>query len=446
VGWPANNAAAVDPRSDLARFYPASVLETGYDILFFWVARMVMMGLEFTDKSPFHTIYMHGLVRDAQGQKMSKTTGNVIDPIETIDKYGCDALRYSLVTGSTPGQDIPLSMERVESNRNFANKLWNAGKYLQNTLSTLTPAELGDLVVKKSMTKADMESLPLAERYIVSRCHDLVSKVTEALEAYAFGDAGRQIYEFLWDEFADWYIEISKTRMKDPEGALKARRVLVYVWDRCMRLLHPFMPFLTETLWQLTPHEGESIMMSDWPQMQSEAALPVDAEAVSTFGSIQSLVRSVRNARAEYNVEPAKKIAAYIVSSSPDMMAALRAERAAISLLGRIDDAGLQLVAPGEVPSSLGQTVHLIVQDGLEVFLPMSALVDAAKELARLGKQAEKLKKDILGLETRLTSPGFADKAPESVISEVKANIADKKDQLLAVERGVQAIKETLPV
>jgi len=439
VGWPAKDGI-LDPKSDLARFYPASVLETGYDILFFWVARMVMMGLEFTDKSPFHTIYMHGLVRDGQGQKMSKTTGNVIDPIETIDKFGCDALRYSLVTGSTPGQDVPLSMERIESNRNFANKLWNAGKYLQNTLSGLSASDREQLVVTKSMTQAEIQSLPLAERYIVSRCHELVAKVTEALEAYSFGDAGRQIYEFLWDEFADWYIEISKTRMKDPEGAHKARVVLVYVWDRCMRLLHPFMPFLTEALWQLAPHQGPSIMVSDWPQTQGEV-LPMDARAVATFSSIQGLVRSVRNARAEYNVEPGKKIAAYVVSS-PEMQAVLEAERAAISLLGRIDDSGLKLVTTGSLPTSLGQTVHLVVEDGLEVFLPMSDLVDAAKELARLGKQAEKLKKDIAGLEARLSSPGFADKAPESVISEVKGNIAEKREQLVAVERGMQTIKD----
>jgi valyl-tRNA synthetase len=424
----------------LARFYPASVLETGYDILFFWVARMVMLGLEFTDKAPFHTIYMHGLVRDGQGQKMSKTTGNVIDPLETIDKFGCDALRYSLVTGSTPGQDIPLSMERIESNRNFANKLWNAGKYLQNTLVSLSAEDRLALAVTAPMTQAEMDGLPLAERYIVSRCHELVDKVTTALEEYSFGDAGRQIYEFLWDEYADWYIEISKTRMRDNEAAANsARRVLVYVWDRCMRLLHPFMPFLTEALWQLAPHRGESIMVADWPQRKGEV-LPMDAQAVAMFGSIQALVRSVRNARAEYNVEPGKKIAAFVVSSSASLATVLDAERAAISLLGRVDDAGLVIVAPGELPASLGQTVHLIVEDGLEVFLPMSALVDAAKELARLGKQAEKLKKDIDGLEARLASQGFADKAPESVINEVKGNIAAKREELAAVEKGMVGI------
>ena len=439
MGWPEEKGAAADPKGDLARFYPASVLETGYDILFFWVARMVMLGLEFTDKSPFHTIYMHGLVRDAQGQKMSKTTGNVIDPLETIDKFGCDALRYSLVTGSTPGQDIPLSMERIESNRNFANKLWNAGKYLQNTLSTLSPEERQALAVTGPMSRADLDALPLAERYIVSRCHELVMKVTQALEDYDFGDAGRQIYEFLWDEYADWYIEISKTRMKNERGALQARKVLVYVWDRCMRLLHPFMPFLTEALWQLSPHVGDSIMTSHWPQEELEV-LPVDEAAVAKFGSMQALVRAVRNARAEYNVEPAKKIAAYIVGSA-DMRVLLQAERAAISLLGRIDDAQLQIVSADLLPAAMGQTVHLIVEDGLEVFLPMAALVDSAKELLRLGKQADKLKKDIDGLESRLVSKGFADKAPESVVNEVKGTIAEKREQLVLVDKAMAAIQ-----
>jgi len=293
------------------------------------------------------------------------------------------------------------------------------------------------------MSPVELASLPLAERYIVSRCHELVTKVTQALEDYSFGDAGRQIYEFLWDEYADWYIEISKTRMKDPKSAQQARKVLVYVWDRCMRLLHPFMPFLTEALWQLSPHIGDSIMMSSWPQEEAEV-LPLDAAAVATFGSMQALVRSVRNARAEYNVEPAKKIAAYITTGSTDMQVLLQAERAAISLLGRIDDAQLQVVGPGSLEKmpEMGQTVHLVVEDGLEVFLPMAALVDSAKELLRLGKQADKLRKDIDGLESRLVSKGFADKAPEAVIAEVKGTIADKREQLSAVEKGMAAIHQ----
>jgi len=442
VGWPNESSTGqLDSSSDLARFYPASVLETGYDILFFWVARMVMLGLEFTDQTPFHTIYMHGLVRDAQGQKMSKTTGNVIDPLETIDKFGCDALRYSLVTGSTPGQDIPLSMERIESNRNFANKLWNAGKYLQNTLSTLSPSDKQALAVQAPMSMAEVGELQLAERYIVSRCHDLVNTVTAALEGYNFGDAGRQIYEFLWDEYADWYIEISKTRMKDPVTALQARRVLVYVWDRCMRLLHPFMPFLTEALWQLAPHKGDSIMTSSWPLLEdSSSANVIDAEAVASFGSIQALVRSVRNARAEYNVEPGKKIAAVIVISDYAMLKHVEAERVAIAMLARIDEPLLEIRSSSSQPVVDPQSVQLIIQDGLEVFLPMSTLIDVGKELARLGKQAEKLKKDIEVLENRLNSKGFADKAPAEMVNQVKANVDEKKDQLATVEKSMEAL------
>ena len=209
---------------------------------------MVMMGIEFTGKAPFHTIYMHGLVRDGQGRKMSKTTGNVIDPIDTIDKFGCDALRYSLVTGSTPGQDIPLSMEKVEANRNFVNKLWNVGKYLANSQSKLSEAERASLAVVAHISSDEMKSFSLAERFIVSRCHKTIIDTTDLLEKYQFGEAGRIIYEFLWDEFADYYVEASKTRMQDEKSAQIALRVLVYCWDQSLKLLHPFMPFITEVL------------------------------------------------------------------------------------------------------------------------------------------------------------------------------------------------------
>lgn len=443
LDWP--RADVNDPTSDLARFYPASVLETGYDILFFWVARMVMMGLELTDKSPFEIIYLHGLVRDGKGAKMSKTTGNVIDPLETIDQYGCDALRYSLVTGCTPGQDIPLSMERVESNRNFANKLWNAGKYLQMNLASLSDEERNALRVTGEMDAESISKLPLAERYIVSRCHELVMTVTESLESYSFGDAGKQIQEFLWDEYADWYIEVSKTR--DGEDAAASKRVLVYVFDRCMRLLHPFMPFLTETLWQLAPHEGESLMTAPWPM--DDQKLSVDKEAIASFGSIQSLVRTVRNARAEYNVEAGKKIAAVVVAPSTSMKSKIEAEAASVALLGRIDAPQLKVVMfddPSFSTTDLGKAVHLIVEDeaqdestkAMEAYLPLASLVDAEKEKKRLTKQAEKLRKDIAGLEGRLASKGFAEKAPPHILAEVQGNVAEKKQQLSAVEKGIE--------
>lgn len=237
VGWPQEN------HPDFSRFYPATVMETGYDILFFWVARMVMMGLEFTDKVPFETIYLHGLVRDASGQKMSKTKGNVIDPIDTIDEHGCDALRFALLSGSSPGQDIPLSMDKIESSRNFVNKLWNVGKFVQNSLSPLTEEEkltFADLTAEFS-TEEKLARLPLADRFIVSKAHRLLAESTRALEEFDFSEGARKTYEFVWDEFADWFVETSKTHMRRPELAPSARMTLVYVWELSLRLLHPFM-------------------------------------------------------------------------------------------------------------------------------------------------------------------------------------------------------------
>lgn len=296
------------------------------------------------------------------------------------------------------------------------------------------------------MTAAELATLPAAERYIVSRCHGLVAEVTTALEAYSFGDAGRQIYEFLWDEYADWYIEVSKTRMRgtdDPAKAVASRRVLVYVWDTCLRLLHPFMPFLTEALWQQVPHHGQSIMMVDWPQTDGAAALATDTNAEGGFKSFQALIRAVRNTRAEYNVEPGKKIAAIVrvggsnSPSAPILEELLRTEVAAMSMLARLDEAALVVQGASYDASVLGQTVHLVVEEGLEAFLPMTDMIDYDKERSRLGKQAEKLRKDIGGLESRLSSKGFADKAPAEVVAEVRAKLAEQKEQLGAVELGI---------
>jgi len=402
VGWPQQT-------SDFARFYPASVLETGYDILFFWVARMVMLGLELTGEVPFHTIYMHGLVRDGQGQKMSKTKGNVVDPIETIEKYGTDALRLSLVTGVTPGQDVPLSMEKVESNRNFANKLWNTARFIVMGLEGLSGEEKAALAVSRPMTAVEMESLPLAERWITSRCHSLVNSVTAQLNDNDFGPAGQSIYAFLWDEYADWYIEISKKRIGSDDAATQAqaRRTLVYVLDSCLRLLHPFMPFITEELWQRLPHDGPSLMVASWPQ-RDDALLPTDEGAVRDFESLQALVRSVRNARSEYRVEPGKLIAATVVA--PEGVArVLQPEAEAIASLARIAPALLEWASPADAQPEVG-VVRLVVDEAVEAYLPLSELVDAEKERARLGKQQAKLESAIEKLNSRIRAPGFADK------------------------------------
>jgi len=481
VGWPADDAASL---AEFERFYPSSVMETGYDILFFWVARMVMLGIEFTGKPPFHTIYMHGLVRDGQGQKMSKTKGNVVDPIETIDEYGTDALRLSLVTGVTPGQDVPLAMEKVLANRNFANKLWNTARFIVMGLGELSEAERQSLAVTGPMTSAEMGALPLPERWVLSRCHTLVGQVTEQLEAYDFGPAGQAIYAFLWDEYADWYIEISKRRIGsgDPLAQQQARRTLVYVLDSCLRLLHPFMPFITEELWQRLPHVGDSIMIAPWPQQRDADALPVDAAAVAQFGAFQELTRSVRNARAEYRVEPAKRIAATVCVSDAGLSTALRDEADAFAFLARVDpellgwrdvagtagsDAkGLQRrrlrrrlaslgkpwpKVPGELPPAVeaaaaqsaegddGSSVRLVVNDQLQALLPLADMVDADKERQRLGKQQATLEASIAKISGRLNAPGFVDKAKPEVVQKAKTELAEQSEKLtgvlLALER-----------
>jgi len=456
VGWPKDGN---DPSSDFARFYSnrgSSCLETGYDILFFWVARMVMLGEELTGQIPFDTVYMHGLVRDAQGKKMSKTTGNVIDPLDTIADFGTDALRYTLSTGVTPGQDVPLDPKKIEYNRNFANKLWNSARFILGNCKDVSPKEWEELAVKGAMTAEDIAALPLPEKYIVSQCHNLVNEVTDQLEAYTLGQAGEQVQSFLWDEFADWYLEISKVRIfaaqksDDPEvqaAAATARKVLVYVLDTSVRLLHPFMPYVTEAIWQRCPHEGDSLMMSSWP-LVDESKLTVDSDSLASFKSFQSLVRSVRNARSEYKVENNKKIAANIGAEGA-MLKHLIDEKAALSTLIKADDDALivsEIKAAKDKSTEGGadgpKPVHLVVQDGLEAFLPMAGLVDFDKEIKRLTKQRDTLTKETEGLENRLKAKGFADKAPPAVVEEVKKNLADKKEQLVTVEGALAAMQK----
>jgi len=301
------------------------------------------------------------------------------------------------------------------------------------------------LVVHGPLSAEELIELPLPERFIVSKCHQLVAKVTLGLENYDFGDAGRLIYEFLWDEFADWYIEASKSRMRgsDVEALRRqqvTRRVLIYIWDTCMRLLHPFMPYLTETLWQLIPHAGDSIMISQWPQLDDET-LAVDESAIRSFEALQALVRSIRNARAEYNVDPGKKIEV-LLRLRPDIKSLIEEERVMFALLARVDDTLLQVLESihTEVPQSAGPCVHLIVDDGVEAFLPQSRLIDKEKELQRLNKQAERLVKDIGVLESRLQSKGFAEKAPESLVLDVKDKLRDMHEQLKAVQVSVSVL------
>lgn len=453
VGWPQNEDVA---GSDLARFYPSTCLETGYDILFFWVARMAMMGLELTGKSPFQVVYLHGLVRAADGTKMSKTKGNVIDPLDTVAEFGADSLRYSLVTGNTPGQDIPLNMEKIEANRNFANKLWNCCKFVAgNALKDISDDELRSLGVTGPFSKEEFDTLSLPEQYIVSKCHSLVATVTNDIENYQLGVAGSKVYEFLWDQYADWYIEISKTRLYETAGggdeaeARATRRVLVYILDTSLRLLHPYMPYVTEQLWHHLPRPESdankavhALMVSDWPQMDDASPLVTSEKAVIQFECFQALTRRIRNARAEYNVEPGKRISAVVVASG-DILEVLRKEVKSLVALARLDPDQVFILEAGsdEAKQAISQeSVQLVVQDGVEAYLPLSGLIDPVKERKRLQKQNEKLAVEIQKLAGRLQSKGFADKAPPDVVEKARSELAELEDQAAKVKSSLAAL------
>jgi valyl-tRNA synthetase len=455
VGWPQNEGVK---GSDFDRFFPASCLETGYDIIFFWVARMVMMGIELTGKSPFSVVYLHGLVRAADGSKMSKTKGNVLDPLDTVAEFGADSLRYSLVTGVTPGQDIPLNMEKIEANRNFANKLWNCCKFVTgNALKDLSDEDLASLAVSGPIEQEEFDSLLLPERYIISKCHTLVASVTQDIEKYQLGAAGSKVYEFLWDQFADWYIEISKTRLYEGAGggdnieeAQAARRVLVYVLDTSLRLLHPYMPYVTEQLWHHLPRAdagpdqaAHALMLANWPQM-NDNVLTTSEAAVAQFESFQALTRSVRNARAEYNVEPGKRIAAVIVARG-ELKQAIEKELKSLIALAKLDPEQTLIYEAGSEEARQAtqvESVQVVVQDGVEAFLPLSGLIDPEKERLRLEKRREKLEKEIQKLAGRLQSKGFVDKAPADVVEKAQAELAELEDQAGKVQASLETLTQ----
>ncbi|KAH8047041.1 hypothetical protein JL721_12253 [Aureococcus anophagefferens] len=396
VGWP-------DATPDFSKFYPATCLETGYDILFFWVARMVMMGLEFTGESPFEVIYMHGLVRDKNNEKMSKTKGNVVDPLDVVDEFGADALRFSLVTGVTPGQDVPLSMDKVKENRNFCNKIWSAARFLEPKLAGATPSD-------GPIQAAELAAMPVFERYI-----------------------------FFYNEFADWYVEVSKTRSGDDAEA--SQRALAYAFEVCLKLIHPFMPHVTEFLWQKLYNgagdERAALMAAPYPALEG-AALAFDESAVRLMESWKGLVRALRNIRAEYGIEPAVKTGPTIVCEDAALADLITSELKALALLSKVDPDRVAVVAAKADANIDADAVQLVVADGLEVYLPQADLAkDVAKELDRLGRQAEKLAKDIAGLEGRLKNPGFADKAPPKVVDETRAQLAEKVEQKATLDASI---------
>ena len=438
LGWP--NARS----SDLDAFYPTQVMETGHDILFFWVARMMMLGIGLTGKVPFHTVFLHGLVRDDKGRKMSKSLGNVVDPLDVVGAQGADALRFTLATGTTPGQDLNLSLEKLASNRNLTNKIWNAGKLVLLSIDALSPqqrCELADAAVFD--TAQALRALPLSERWIVSRLHQLIDKSHAQHAKFDLGEAGRSASDFFWSELADWYLEASKTRLycDDAAAADVTRRVMLYVLDRTLRLLHPFMPYVTEELWQALPHRGPALIAA--PAPASGGA--VDEAAIASFEALQAAVRSIRNARAEYSVEPARRVPAVFIIANAALRQDLQEEAAVLASLARLDAKGVIFAA--EVPADMGSpddAVTLLVSDGITVLLPVAGLLEPVKELARLSKQASKIQAELDVASSRLNKPSFADKAPAAVVAKAREAVEQLQAQLSAVQDKMAAMERAI--
>ena len=418
LGWPAQT-------DDLARYHPTSVLETGYDILFFWVARMITLGLHFTGEVPFHTVYLHGLVRDETGRKMSKSLGNVLDPLDLIHEYGTDALRFTLLTGGTPGNDMKLSVTRIEANRNFANKIWNAARFVLMNLAD-APMELANQNDIHGVTYAlpAADALTLPDRWILSRLESVRENVTRLIGDWQLGEAGRQLYDFLWSEYCDWYIEAAKNRLYggDPAAAQATRQVLAFVLEHSLRLLHPYMPFVTEAIWSHLPGveaAGEALMTSRWPAPSGLA----DAAAEEQFGRLQEMIRAVRNARSEYNVEPGRRVAALVAAG--DLAGFVQANAELLVSQAKIEGESLQIAAELAAPE---KAVALAV-GGVSIYLPLAGLVDMEAEQARLRKELENVDKQIARIDGLLSNEGFLAKAPEPVVSREKAKLEELRGQ-----------------
>lgn len=436
LGWPDVSA------EDFKHFYPTSVLETGHDILFFWVARMVMMGLEFTGTVPFSNVYLHGLIRDSQGRKMSKTLGNVIDPLDTIQEYGTDALRFTLALG-TPGQDLNLSTERLGANKAFTNKLWNAGKFILQNLPHKTDVSSWEtLMAHKFDTVESLLQLPLAECWVVSKLHLLIDVVTASYDKYFFGDVGREVYDFFWADFADWYIEASKARLYHSGSQARSsvsQAVLLYVFENILKMLHPFMPFVTEELWQALPNREKALIVTDWPL----SSLPRHVDSIKKFENLQALTRAVRNVRAEYSVEPAKRISASIVASS-EVIQYISREKEVLALLSRLDLQNIKFT--DSTPGDANQSVHIVASEGLEAYLPLADMVDISAEIQRLSKRLDKMQAEYDGLMARLSSPKFVEKAPEEIVHGVREKAAEAEEKLKLTRNQLAFLKSTVLV
>lgn len=415
--WPFSTLGWPDDTADMKRYYPTDVLVTGYDIIPFWVSRMIFSGLEFTGVVPFKDVLIHGLVRDAEGRKMSKSLGNGVDPQEVIEKYGADAMRYMLSTSSTPGLDLRFRWERVEQARNFANKIWNASRFALMNLEGFTYADI-DL----------SGELGTADRWILHRLNETVRDVTRLIDSYEFGETGRLLYNFIWDDLCDWYIEFAKLSLYGTDESAKktTQSVLAHVLDRTQRLLHPFMPFISEEIWQHLPHEGETIVLAEWPVYDAALEAP---DAVKEMNLLMDVIRSVRNIRAEVNVPMSKKVELQVRP----------ADAGAAAILSRNEDylrrfCNTSSLAIGQDLANPEKAMTAVVT-GAELMLPLAGLIDISQEIARLEKEIQTLTSEVDRVDKKLANEGFVAKAPAKVIEEEKAkraDYADKREKVMA--------------
>ena len=415
--WPFSTMGWPEQTPELKQFYPTSVLVTGYDIIFFWVARMIMMGLEFQQEIPFKHVFIHGLVRDSQGRKMSKSLGNGIDPLEVVEKYGADTLRFMLITGNTPGNDMRFYWERVESTRNFANKLWNASRFV---LMNLTDYD--------ENFDPQASDYTLADKWILSRYNQTVSDVTRNLERFELGEAGRAIYEFIWNEFCDWYIELSKARLynkEDSRARQTAQSVLCYVLENTLKLLHPFMPFITEEIWQHIPHEGDSIIVASWPVEQTTLT---DKKAELNMEIVMETIKAIRNMRAEVNVAPGRKSEAILQLASAELVQLFELNASYVKTLAAVEPLNVSLTKPEKPENAMAAVVS-----GVEIYMPLKGLIDVDKETARLNKELLTLDKELARVSGKLSNEGFVAKAPPDVIEKEKAKQQEFEEKVKAI-------------
>jgi valyl-tRNA synthetase len=431
--WPFSTLGWPEETPDYKYFYPTTYMETGYDILFFWVARMIMMGLEFTGQVPFHTVYLHGLVRDELGRKISKTIGNVIDPLLLMDEFGTDALRFTMLVGSTPGNDTNIGSKKVESNRNFANKIWNVGRFVINAIDSLEDGP---------STIDHRQDWTLADSWIWARLQQLIRNVERLFQTFQYGEAGRQIYEFIWSDFADWYVEVAKGQLQDEESKARTVETLARVFDTALRLLHPYTPFVTEELWghlrQAILQSSISHLSSDWPDALIIARFPEprdpegwEESKMADFELVQEIVRAIRNLRAEKNISPGKRLAANLAAGAKTDL--LREQSSVLASLAGLNQAELSILP---ILEEKPNDAAALVIGAVEIYLPLAGAVDLAGERSRLEKELKETQSHIERLE-KLLAGDFASKAPAPLVQK-------ERDKLSAYRETAERIRAQL--